>query len=199
MRCCGVILLADGKKNKKSAEESAVKNGAKKSSKKASGKKKKRLPGKSNKYERYIKYKLSLIVSWKRLGWSDADIAKRLDVAYSTFKVYKDKYPELSAALRAGKDEADGDVENALFSRATGIKQVLKKPMKVKETVFENGKKVKEIERIEYGEEEVYFPPDVNADKFYLENRVPERWRQNKDGSEDDSGTGVVIIPGVEA
>ena len=78
------------------------------------------------------------------------------------------------------------------------MKAVVKKPIKVRETVFENGKKVKEIERIEYAEEEVFVPPDVTADMFYLKNRVPDRWGERKDFGVDERPTGIILLPQAE-
>ena len=162
------------------------------------GKKKKTAPGKKDKYHRFVGPKLKLILCWKRMGWTDEEVAKKLGIAYSTFKIYKGKYEALSAVLRAGADEANAEVENALFEKACGMKAVVKKPVKVRETVFENGKKVKEIERIEYAEEEVFVPPDVTADMFYLKNRVPDRWGERKDTWDDERMTGIVLLPTAE-
>lgn len=179
---------------KKSAEKSAAEKKRKKKNTKSA---KTETFKKRDKYTRFVRDKLSLIVHWKRMGWTDEEVAKRLGIAYSTFKLYKGKHEELSAALRAGKEEADAEVENALFERAVGLKTVVKKPIKVKEVIYEDGKRVKEIERIEYGEEEVFVPPDVTADKFYLENRVPERWRNAKAPDDDERKLGVIMIPEV--
>ena len=190
--------MAAEQKNKKSAEESAAENGGKKASggepKRKPGKKRKTAGGGKNKYERFVRYKLTLIESKKRMGWSDEEIAKYLGIAYSTFKIYKGKYEELSAALRAGADEACAEVENALFRRAVGVTKIIKKPIKVREVLYDNGKRTKETERIEYAEEEVYFPPDVSADVFYLTHRDKEHWGKDA-GGPDDTETGVIIIP----
>lgn len=187
-------LTADVEGAKKSAAKSAAKKKKKKSGKRSA---KTGVSGKRDKYHRYVRDKLTLIVHWKRMGWTDEEVAKRLGIAYSTFKVYKGKYEELSAALRAGADEANAEVENALFGRAVGMKTTVKKPIKVKTVEYENGKRVREEERIEYGEEEVFVPPDVTADMFYLKNRMPDRWGERKQAEDDERKTGVVLIPEV--
>lgn len=174
------------------ATKSAVKPKKKKSTKRSA---KTGVSGKKDKYHRLVRDKLTLILHWKRMGWTDEEVANRLGIAYSTFKIYKGKYEELSAVLRAGKDEADAEVENALFGRAVGIKTTVKKPMKVKTVEYENGKRVREEERIEYGEEEVFVPPDVTADMFYLKNRVPNRWGDKRQSAEDERKTGIILIP----
>ena len=132
------------------------------------------------------------------MGWTDEEVAKKLGIAYSTFKIYKGKFEALSAVLRAGADEANAEVENALFEKACGMKTIVKKPIKVRETVFENGKKVKELDRIEYADEEVFVPPDVTADMFYLKNRVPDRWGERREAMGDERMTGVILLPAAE-
>lgn len=94
--------------------------------------KKENAPGKKDKYHRFVEPKLKLILCWKRMGWTDEEVAKKLGIAYSTFKIYKGKYEALSAVLRAGADEANAEVENALFEKACGMKAVVKKPIKVR-------------------------------------------------------------------
>ena len=178
-----------------SAGKSAVKMSDADSRGKKVRRKRQKEPGKKDKYHRFVEPKLKLILSWKRMGWTDEEVAKKLDIAYSTFKIYKGKYDGLSAVLRAGADEANAEVENALFEKACGIKTIVKKPIKVREAVFENGRKVKEIERIEYAEEEVFVPPDVTADMFYLKNRVPHRWGERKEILDDERATGIILLP----
>ena len=177
-----------------SAAESAVKT---KKRKRTTRSAKTGVSGKKDKYHRIVRDKLTLILHWKRMGWTDEEVAKRLGIAYSTFKVYKGKYEELSAVLRAGADEANAEVENALFGRAVGMKATVKKPMKVKTVEYENGKRVREEEKIEYGEEEVFVPPDVTADVFYLKNRMPDRWGDKRNPDGEERKTGIVLIPEV--
>ena len=54
---------------------------------------------------------------------------------------------------------------------------------------------MKEIERIEYAEEEVFVPPDVTADMFYLKNRVPDRWGDKRELVDDERPTGIILLP----
>ena len=50
---------------------------------------------------------------------------------------------------------------------------------KIKSERWVNGKKVID-EKIEYYDEETYYPPDIQAIKFYLTNRSPTKWRENQ-------------------
>ena len=181
---------------KKSAEISAEKKSAGKNGNKYKKRKGKTSGEKQDKYHRLISHKLKLVYAMKRRGLSDEEIAANFGVAYSTFRLYVKKYPELSAALGAGAREAVLYVENALFEKSVGFERTLKKPIKVKEVIYnERGQRQKEIEHIEYGEEEVFIPPETNAAKFYLLNRAPDRWREHREPATENNGGGIVMIP----
>lgn len=188
--CCkvGVVRMAEISAEKKTDE---------KKPKKYKKRKRKDEGGKRDKYCKNVEPKLKLVYAWKRRGLSDEEIAANLGIAYSTFRVYVKKYPALSAALGAGAHEAVLYVENALFEKSVGFERVLKKPMKVKEVIYDEttGRRQKEIERIEYGEEEVFIPPETNAAKFFLLNRAPDRWSEHREPAVENDNGGIVFIP----
>lgn len=105
-----------------------------------------------------------------------------MGVSYSTFRVWRDKYSALSAALKNGKEVVDFIVENALFKSATGEVKKLKKPIKVKTEKSIPGKGKIVEERIEYVEEEIYIPPQVTAQIFWLKNRKSSNWKDKPEG-----------------
>ena len=57
----------------------------------------------ASKYETYVKDKLILVEGWARDGLTDEQISRNLGIAYSTFKEYKKKYPDLLSALKREK------------------------------------------------------------------------------------------------
>ena len=118
-----------------------------------------------------------MIEGWARDGLTDEQIASNMGVAYSTLRTWRDKYSALSAALKSGKEVVDRMVENALLKRATGELRTIRKPIKVKEVLYEDGKRISEKEHIEYADEEIYIPPDTTAQIFWLKNRKPSMWR----------------------
>lgn len=123
---------------------------------------------------------LLLISAWARDGLTDEQIAENMGVSRSTLNEWKKKYPDISDTLKRGKEVVDIVAENALYKKAIGVKEILKKPIKIKEVVYDNGKRVKETEKIEYVDEEVYFPPDTTALIFWLKNRQPQKWRDKQ-------------------
>ena len=118
---------------------------------------------------------------WARDGLTDEKIANNLDIGKSAFYDYKNKYTEFSDALKKGKEVADYEVENALFKKALGYNAKVKKAFKVKEVLYEDGKRLKETERIEYAEEDVHIPADTTAQIFWLKNRKPNTWRDKQE------------------
>lgn len=107
---------------------------------------------------------LVLVEGWARDGLIDEQIAKNMNVAYSTFREWKKKFPALSAALKQGKEVSDRQVENALFKTATGYYYQ-------EETVTNAG----EIVTIKK-----YSKPNTTAQIFWLKNRKVE-WTDRVD------------------
>lgn len=114
------------------------------------------------------------IEGWARDGLTDEQIAKNIGISRSTLNVWKDRYSDISDALKRGKDVIDRQVENALLRRALGYEYE-----EVKEK-FEDGEIT---ERIVTKKEVV---PDTTAQIFWLKNRKPDKWR-DKPGYEDTS------------
>ena len=115
-----------------------------------------------------------------------AIIAKQMNIHPATFYRWLEQYEEISEAFENGRRCIDEEVESSFFRMCTGYK----------ETVSEE--KVIDGEVVEL-KKEIYIPPSVPAMTFYLQNRLPDKWRPTKaiifggdDG--DDGNTGVVIL-----
>lgn len=149
--------------------------------------KKKRKGGRPSKYETHVLPRMIEIEGWARDGLTDEQIARNIGVALSTFMTYKNKYPELSEALKRNKAVADREVENALFKRAVGytyeeVTKELKHDTSTGECKLVVTKVVtKEVQ------------PDVTAQIFWLKNRKPKEWR-DKQEVEHSGDLGVVIV-----
>ena len=101
---------------------------------------------------------------WARDGLTDEQIAGNAGINPATLYVWKQKYPEISEALKRGKEIVDRQVENALLKRALGYRY--------DEVTLENGVETKRVTK------EV--APDVTAQIFWLKNRKPEAWRDKQ-------------------
>lgn len=117
------------------------------------------------KYQQWIEPEgLTLLEGWARDGLTDEQIASNMGIVPSTLYVWKEKYKEISEALKRGKEVVDYQVENALLKRALGYD--------CQETRVEksdDGKKV--IQTLKH------IPADTTAQIFWLKNRRPDKWR----------------------
>jgi len=61
---------------------------------------------------------LTLLEGWARDGLTDEQIAKNCGCNAATLYDWKKRYPEISKALKKGKEVVDYEVENALLQSA---------------------------------------------------------------------------------
>jgi hypothetical protein len=101
-------------------------------------------------------------------GLTDEQMAEEIGISIPTFYAWQKKHPEFLKALKDGKENPDAAVEGALFKKAVGFKQLVKKPMVASGVV----------EIIEF---EQTVDPDTTAQIFYLKNRRPDRWRDKQE------------------
>lgn len=170
--------------------------------------------GRKGKYEEWLTQDgLLRIEGWARDGLTEAQIAHNMGISVSSLADWKNKYPQLLDALKKGKAPVDIEVENALLKSARGHTQIIRKPIKVKteRQVVGEGKVVEE--HIEYVDEEVYIPPQVVAQIFWLKNRRPDKWKDKVEqtvitevedltplvemlnGSENEEDTVATVVP----
>lgn len=114
------------------------------------------------------------IEGWARDGLTDEQIAKNIGISRSTLNVWKDRYSDISDALKKGKDVIDRQVENALLKRALGYEYEEVKEKFEDDVITERTVTKKEV------------VPDTTAQIFWLKNRKPDKWR-DKPGYEDTS------------
>lgn len=152
----------------------------------------------------HSKEQLEKLQGWARDGLTDEQIAKNIGCHVSTLYDWKDKYSDISEALKKGKEVVDVEVENALLKKAMGTttKTIQYKMVKVDSDVLK-AKRVKYMnaykldhpdktkeeiviaaalaiptyERIPIVETVQEVPPDTSAIIFWLKNRLPEKYR----------------------
>lgn len=73
------------------------------------------------KYEKWLEPEsLILLEGWARDGLTDEQIANNMGIRRETLYDWKKKYPNISNALKKGKEVVNIEVENALLKRALG-------------------------------------------------------------------------------
>lgn len=61
---------------------------------------------------------LALLIGWKRDGWTDEQIAKRIGINVRTLGKWKNNYEQIGQALKVGKEQVNFAVENTLLKKA---------------------------------------------------------------------------------
>ena len=105
-----------------------------------------------------------------------------MGINVKTLYDWKNKYSKICNAIKNGKEVTDFIVENALFKSATGEVKTIRKPIKVKTEKSVSGKGKIIEEHIEYADEQIYIPPQVTAQIFWLKNRKASNWKDKPDG-----------------
>lgn len=150
------------------------------------------------KYEEWLEPEgLLKIQGWGRDGLTEEQIAHNMGIRRSTLSEWKKKFPDILDSLKQGKEVVDREVENALLNKALGFRVTVKKSYKVKDIIYENGRKIKETEKIEMVDEEQYIPPDTTAQIFWLKNRKPNEWRDKREvdvGGQDGNSLKVEFV-----
>ena len=131
------------------------------------------------KYQQWIEPEgLTLLEGWARDGLTDEQIAHNVGITTKTLYEWKNKYGEISEALKKGKEVVDIEVENSLLKKATGYTVDLVKTFKVRRVEYnESGKKILEQEELVQGIDQMHVPADTTAQIFWLKNRRPDKWR----------------------
>jgi transcriptional regulator with XRE-family HTH domain len=80
--------------------------------------------GRPSKYEKLVKPRLFEISEWRRIGWTEEEIAKELGLSRRTLTQYKHLYPEFLHALKNETEELVKELRGALVRRAKGYQYV---------------------------------------------------------------------------
>lgn len=104
-------------------------------------------------------YKLAL------LGAKDTEMADIMGISEDTLNLWKRIHPEFKSAVVRGKRQANAEVAEALYKRATGFWVDVVEPMIWKGEVFQVAKRK-------------YFPPDTMAAKGWLALRERQLWAE---------------------
>jgi len=109
-------------------------------------------------------------------GATQAEIADCLNISYAQFKRWMNSYPELYEAVQAGNDTFTPRVERALAERAIGFHVDEYSWREVSQEQFERtGERFELIPT-----HRKYYPPEVSAIKYHLNNRAKSKWREQQ-------------------
>lgn len=127
------------------------------------------------KFDRWrTKEGLTLLEGWARDGLTDEELARKIGVNRATFYDWKNRFSDISDAIKKGKEVIDFEVEQALLKKALGYSYT-----ETRKEVDANGKKKVIVT-------EKHVEPDTVAQIFWLRNRKPDKWRNNPEAPEGD-------------
>jgi len=123
----------------------------------------------------------------RRDGMTLKDVGMAIGIGPATLRKWRNDCAELDAALREGKEIVDYKVEDALIRAALGYQT---KTVTVTE-IFRYGKLAERQKMVETSE----VAPNVTAIQTYLYNRMPDKWKKNRDEITDidDMDGGIQI------
>lgn len=132
--------------------------------------------GRRNAYKEQVEPYLQEVSEMASQGLTQKQIANALKVSPRTFERYIQNEADLDKAVHSGRDLAIDEIENAMYQSALGGMVTLKKGIKVKKIIYENGKKKGEVETVEPYDEQMYIKPDTTAGIFLLKNWAKDRY-----------------------
>lgn len=123
---------------------------------------------------------LELIEKWELQGLSQKDIAQNLGVHPRTLREFKRKNPSLFSSFSNEESESSGDVELALLKCALGYEFQEEVPVKVKEEVIDTTtNQILIKERVIVKKVTKWVKADLNAQRYWLNNRKYFGWKDN--------------------
>lgn len=135
---------------------------------------------------------LVLLEGWARDGYTYDDIANRMGIAHRTLSKWRKEFPEIQEALKAGREIVDYKVENALLKAALGYKT--KESRVLMQLDYRTGV-MKAVEKEIITKEAA---PNVKAAEVWLYNRLPDKWKANRQRhfeiEEEDMAITVSVI-----
>lgn len=128
------------------------------------------------------------------LGADDNELADFFDVSQKTINNWKHQHPEFFQSLKDAKTKADSEVAAKLRDRALGYEWDEFQIVKLKTVLYENGKRVSEVERAEAVPVHKVIPPDPTSAIFWLKNRKSKYWRDKQEIDHTSGGDKIGMI-----
>lgn len=129
---------------------------------------------------------LPLIISMLKDGCADKEIIEKLNISPSTWKRKKAQNNKIKQAIEEISDEKNQQVEEALFKCCTGYTYYEEVITKVKEEVEGENGIVLVKEDVKISKVKKYKGPDINAQKYWLNNKKKAVWKDDPHKVDND-------------
>lgn len=135
--------------------------------------------GRPSKFTQEVRNK---VIELAGKGLTDEQIGQIIGVSRQCIVKWRQDNWDFNVTVREAKLFADMQVEAALYKRATGFKEKIKR------------QKLDKFGNVHTIEEEVTYAPDTVAASFWLRNRQPEIWREKTEVSHTAVAGPTVVI-----
>lgn len=159
--------MAKKEPTRKSTPKKAVK---KKATRKPVTPAAKKTAGRPTKFDQINIRQLEILA---RRGFTDKEMSAFFGVTEVTFNNWKRTQPGFFKSLKNWKDEADEEVEKSLYQSACGYVST-----NLKAVTVQNGDGSSSVEMVQ---EKIEHSPHPTSIIFWLKNRKPDEWRDQKD------------------
>lgn len=123
------------------------------------------------KYDAWLtKEGLSQLRGWARAGLTNTQIAHNCGISRDTLDAWCKRFPGISDTLKAGKEVADLEVENAMYRSAVGFAY--------EEKTFERKLDGEMVHTRTVSKQAL---PNTTAQIFWLKNRKRDVWKDSHD------------------
>jgi len=130
---------------------------------------------------------LTLVTKWRGEGAEINEIAEKLGIAEATVYDYQNKFPEFAEALKKGKEIMDGEVEKSLIKECVGYyyEETITTTTAIVDKVTGE---ITALEKVETKTNKRYARPSTTAIAYYLNNRLPKKWKNKVIFDSEDNG-----------
>lgn len=134
-----------------------------------------------------IKDNVKNVAKWELQGISQKEIAEKLGVTPRTLRNFKAKNSNLFSPFERCDYKTSAEVEIALIKCALGYEYQEEVPVKVKEEVIDpTTNQILIKERVIVKKVTKWTKPDLNAQKYWLNNRMDFGWMDNPQKAKND-------------
>mgnify|MGYP005891033441 FL=1 len=133
-----------------------------------------------------IENSITQVISMLKDGCKDKEIIEFLGISRSAWKAKKNNNSKLKQAIDEVKEARNEQVEDALFKCCTGYHYYEDVVTKVKEDILTDDGTVLVKEDVKISKVKKFAKPDVNAQKYWLNNRKKASWKDDPNKVEND-------------
>lgn len=126
-----------------------------------------------------IESNLIQVISMLKDGCKDKEIIEFLGISRSAWKAKKNNNSKLKQVIDEVKEERNKEVEDTLFKCCKGFSYYEEVTTKVKEEYENENGLVLVREDVKVSKIKKYKVPDVNAIKYWLNNKKKASWKEN--------------------